>query len=1286
MCPSATSTAATLTVDKADASSSIALAGLSQTYTGAPRLATASTTVSGTSTFSFTYALLTNGVAGTASAAAPTNAGSYAVVATLSNANYSGTKAGTLVIGKATATLALGASTFTYDGDAKEVAVTTTPAGLSGAAITYDGSATAPANAGSYDLVATLTNPNYSAPNATGTLVIEKADASSSIALAGLSQTYTGAPRLATASTTVSGTSSFTFTYALLTNGVAGTASAAAPTNAGSYAVVATLSNANYSGTKAGTLVIGKATATLALGASTFTYDGDAKEVAVTTTPAGLSGAAITYDGSATAPANAGSYDLVATLTNPNYSAPNATGTLVIEKADASSSIALAGLSQTYTGAPRLATASTTVSGTSSFTFTYALLTNGVAGTASAAAPTNAGSYAVVATLSNANYSGSATGTLVIEKATATVTLAGLSQTYTGSPRLATASTTVSGTSSFTFTYALLTNGVAGTASATAPTNAGSYAVVATLVNPNYAGTKAGTLVIGKATATLALGASTFTYDGDAKEVAVTTTPADLSGASITYAGATTAPANAGTYALVASLDNPNYTASPVSGTLVIEKAAASSTITLASLTQTYTGSALSATASTTVSGTSSFTFTYNGSATAPTNAGSYDVVATLVNPNYAGSATGTLVIEKATATVTLASLSQTYTGLALSATASTTVSGTSSFTFTYNGSATAPTNAGSYDVVATLVNPNYAGSATGTLVIGQATPTITWNNPSAITYGTALSPTQLNAAANVNGTYVYSPASGTKLSAGQSQSLKVDFTPTDAVNYTTATKTVTINVNPAALTVTANSVANVQYSDIVPAFTASYSGFVYGETAVGGTLSFTTTAKLETNRAVSSGPGTYQITPGGLTSSNYNITYTSANFVVTQEDARVDYIGAQYASTGGATSNTATVTLRAQVQDITAYNAASDPNAGNITNATVDFIIKKFVGDAAVATILNVPVTLVTSGNTMVGIAQRDFTFDIGNEVGVVYTIETKVNGYYTSVSDFDNINVSRPSQDFVTGGGNVAASVAYFENKLDLTRKVNFGFNIKWNKSVKNTQGYLNLMFRSAAGTMYQFKATALGSLAVDASNACSQKATFSSKGNLNNLALGTSEGNLNLFVSMTDGEQGPGTDKIRIEIWRGVQGEGGALVFSASGSGALGEVLLNGGNLSVRSGDVVCPTTQNSNTASTTQTATTNGPAAKREADSNLLEIYPNPMAEKATIHFHTEKGGKAQVYLYNQVGALVATLYNAEVESGREYYISLSRENIADGVYFCRMITNGKVENKRITIMR
>ena len=112
--------------------------------------------------------------------------------------------------------------------------------------------------------------------------------------------------------------------------------------------------------------------------------------------------------------------------------------------------------------------------------------------------------------------------------------------------------------------------------------------------------------------------------------------------------------------------------------------------------------------------------FTYNGSATVPTNAGSYTVIGTINDANYQGSATGTLVINKASGAVTLGSLNQTYDGSAKAATATTTPSGLA-VSFTYNGSATVPTSAGSYTVVGTINDANYQGSATGTLVINKA-------------------------------------------------------------------------------------------------------------------------------------------------------------------------------------------------------------------------------------------------------------------------------------------------------------------------------------------------------------------------------------------------------------------------------------------------------------------------------------------------------------------------------------------------------------------------------------
>ena len=80
---------------------------------------------------------------------------------------------------------------------------------------------------------------------------------------------------------------------------------------------------------------------------------------------------------------------------------------------------------------------------------------------------------------------------------------------------------------------------------------------------------------------------------------------------------------------------------------------------------------------------------------------------------------------------------------------------------------------------------------------VNQATPTITWANPAAITYGTGISSTQLDATASVPGSFQYTPSSGTVLQAGSGQKLSVRFTPNDTTDYTTASDSVYINVVP---------------------------------------------------------------------------------------------------------------------------------------------------------------------------------------------------------------------------------------------------------------------------------------------------------------------------------------------------------------------------------------------------------------------------------------------------------------------------------------------------------
>ncbi|MCP2045020.1 MBG domain-containing protein [Pontibacter sp. HSC-36F09] len=142
------------------------------------------------------------------------------------------------------------------------------------------------------------------------------------------------------------------------------------------------------------------------------------------------------------------------------------------------------------------------------------------------------------------------------------------------------------------------------------------------------------------------------------------------------------------------------------------------------------------------------------------------------------------------------------YTGSAKFATATTDAIGSSTFTITYDGSTEQPINhkPGGYAVVATLLNANFSGSATGTLLINKADQVIIWENPASITYGTALSVTQLNATALGGATLTYTPVEGTVLNAGD-HVLTVSAAESD--NYKAASEEVTLVVNKATATFT---------------------------------------------------------------------------------------------------------------------------------------------------------------------------------------------------------------------------------------------------------------------------------------------------------------------------------------------------------------------------------------------------------------------------------------------------------------------------------------------------
>ncbi len=1298
----------TFTISKAQAT--VTLGNLTQTYDGTPKSASATTAPAGLTVLSFTY---------DGSSTAPTNAGSYAVVATLDNANYQGSSSGTLVIGKASATISLSNLSHIYDGTQKTATATTTPPGLSGVAITYNGSTTAPTAAGSYAVAATLTNDNYQAPNATGTLVIAKATAT--VTLSNLIQTYTGSQLTPTATTSPVG---LTIVW-----------TGAPQTNAGTYPVTATVNDANYQGSASGTFVIGKAAASVTLGNLTQTYDGTPKSVTVTISPS--VSYSVTYNGSATAPTSAGNYTVVATVTDPNYTG-SATDMLVIGQASqtitfgaladkhfgdsdftvsatggasgqpvtftASGSCTVTGDLVHITGvgsctitahqagnanyqaapdvpqsfsitdntppnttvdsgpqSPTNATSAIfTFSGTDdvtvagSLTFecqldsggfstctspkTYTGLTAGsrtfyvrakdAAGNVDSTPaswswtidltppdvildgfplhdPTNQTSAtfafhasepnstlecsldgaAFAACSSPVSYSGlldaphtfavrsrdqagnqgaatsfswtvdTAAPDTTIDTApdgitqsnTAVFTFHGsdpsgdsfecsLSSLNSGAFAPCSSPVTYNGLADGTYTFAVratdeanntdltpdsftwvidnqepdtqITSGPAD-GSTTTSTDAvfdftGSDNVTTQqedfifecsldgaafetcTIPASYTGlsraqhsfqvrakdqagntdsssaTRAWT--IDKMAATVALSNLTQTYTGSALYPTATTTPGGLT---IIWTGAP--QTNAGSYSVTATINDTNYQGSS-SSTFTINKAPAS--VTLGNLNQTYDGSAKSVSVTTTPSGLAT-SVTYDGSATAPTNAGSYAVVATVNDSNYEGSASGTLVISKANATISLSNLSHIYDGTPKSATATTTPAGLSGVTITYNGSPTAPTGAGSYAVVASLTNANYqATDATGTLVIAKASAAVTLGSLSQTYTGSALTPTATTIPAGL--TIVWTGAPQTN--AG---SYPVTATVNDANYQGSASGTFVINKAPATVTL-GNMTQTYTGSALTPTATTNPSGLTIVWTGMPQTNagSYPVMATINDANYEGSASGTFVINKAvaTVTLSNMTQTYTGSALTPT---ATTTPVGLTIIWTGAPQINAGSYPVTATINDANYQGSASGTFTINKAAATVTLgnLTQTYTGSALTPSATTSPaglaivwtgapqadagsysVTATVSDSNYEGSASGTFVISKADQIITFNALSDKTAGdsaFPISASSTSGLAVSFES--LTTGICTVAGNTVTLTNKAGLcTIEASQGGNDNYNAATPISQSF--------------------------------------------------------------------------------------------------------------------------------------------------------------------------------------------------------------------------------------
>jgi hypothetical protein len=662
------------------------------------------------------------------------------------------------------------------------------------------------------------------------------------------------------------------------------------------------------------TLTVNKATPTITWTTpSAITYGTalSSTQLSASTTPAG----SFVYSPVAGTVLGAGSQTLNVTFTptdTTDYNSSTGSVTLTVNKA--TPTITWTTPSAITYGTALSATQLNATSGGVAGSFAYSPVTGTVLGAGSQTlnttfTPTDATDY-------NTN-TGSVT--LTVNKATPTITWATPSTITYGTALSATQLNASSGGVAGGFVYSPVSGTVLGAGSQTlnvtfTPTDTTDY-------NPN---TGSVTLTVNKATPTITWTTpSAITYGAalSSTQLNASTTPAG----SFVYSPVSGTVLGAGSQTLNVTFtptDATDYNTNTGSVTLTVNKATPG--ITWGTPSAITYGTALSSTqlnASTTPAGS----FVYSPVAGTVLGAGSQtlNVTFTPTDTTDYNSSTGsvTLTVNKATPTITWTTPSAITYGTALSATQLNASSGGVAGSFVYSpvsgtllGAGSQTLNASFTPTDATDYNTN-TGSVT--LTVNKATPTITWATPSAITYGTALSATQLNASSGgVAGSFVYTPVSGTVLGAG-SQTLNTTFTPTDATDYNTNTGSVTLTVNQATKTIT------------FPQPTTPVS--------VNGTASLTATAS--NGDAV-----TYTITSGTASLSASTITYTTAGTVtIAANSASTANYSAAATVSNSVTVNAASVSYTAPTTTLGSTSATQ--------TATINFSASATLGTISVVT-----------------------------------------------------------------------------------------------------------------------------------------------------------------------------------------------------------------------------------------------------------------------------------------------------------------------------------------------
>ena len=211
------------------------------------------------------------------------------------------------------------------------------------------------------------------------------------------------------------------------------------------------------------------------------------------------------------------------------------------------------------------------------------------------------------------------------------------------------------------------------------------------------------------------------------------------------------------------------------------------------------------------------------------------------------------------------------------------------------------------------------AASGTNVLVVEPALPVVTWAAPAAMAYGTPLGPGQLNASADVPGTFTYTPAAGTPLTAG-THTLSVQFNPTSA-DYRSTTATTTVEVTSATPTIAVTAPSAV-YDGLPHGATGTLTG-VGGEALGPLTFTYNGAAEAPVNA------GSYAVVASYTGDGNYTAASATATITISKAAPVLQWAAPAAIAYGTALSD-AQLNATANVGGSLAYT----PAAGTVLDA----------------------------------------------------------------------------------------------------------------------------------------------------------------------------------------------------------------------------------------------------------------------------------------------------------------------------------------------------------------